>query len=148
MRDDRPLDPTNRRLLQLLQQDGRLSATALGRALGLSRTAVQDRMRRLEAAGVIAGYAAIICEPDQPIDPGAGVEALLSVTITRRPCAPVLAWLRALPQVQAVFSVAGPVDAVIRVRVADAAALSAVTDRLAADPRIGQISAQVVLQAL
>ena len=43
MRNDGKLDPTNRRMLALLQEDGRISASALGRKLGLSRTAVQDR---------------------------------------------------------------------------------------------------------
>jgi Lrp/AsnC family transcriptional regulator, leucine-responsive regulatory protein len=50
------LDATNRRLLQELQSDARLSLAELGRRVGLSSPAVADRLSRLERDGVIAGY--------------------------------------------------------------------------------------------
>ena len=52
------LDATNRRLLQELQADARLSLAELGRRVGLSSPAVAERLRRLEDEGVIAGYRA------------------------------------------------------------------------------------------
>jgi Lrp/AsnC family leucine-responsive transcriptional regulator len=50
------LDETNVRLLGELQEDARMSLAELGRRVGLSAPAVAERMRRLEQAGVIAGY--------------------------------------------------------------------------------------------
>ena len=50
------LDETGWRLLQELQQDGRLSYSELGKRVALSSPAVADRMRRMEDAGIIAGY--------------------------------------------------------------------------------------------
>ena len=50
------LDNRDWRLLEELQGDGRLSFAELGRRVGLSPPAVAERMRRLETAGVIAGY--------------------------------------------------------------------------------------------
>ena len=50
------LDPTNRRLLEELRDDPRASYAELGRRVGLSPPAVADRVGRLEAAGIIAGY--------------------------------------------------------------------------------------------
>ena len=52
------LDGPNRALLELLQQDGRLSIAELGRRVGLSSPAVAERVQRLQATGVITGYRA------------------------------------------------------------------------------------------
>lgn len=58
--DERLLDETNRRLLDALQQDGRASYRELGDLVGLSPPAVADRIKRLEEAGVIIGYRAVV----------------------------------------------------------------------------------------
>jgi len=50
------LDPTNRRLLEALSTDARVSMVELGRQVGMSAPAVRDRIARLEEAGVIRGY--------------------------------------------------------------------------------------------
>lgn len=52
------MDNLDRSLVRMLQKDGRLSHEAIAREVGLSRPAVHDRIRRLEAAGVIRGYRA------------------------------------------------------------------------------------------
>ena len=54
------IDLHNRALLEALQQDARLSYSALARKVGLSQPAVAERVRRLEEAGVINGYRALI----------------------------------------------------------------------------------------
>src|SRR5262245_50760205 len=52
------LDDVNRRLLVALSRDGRRPAAALAKDLGLSRQAVTERIRELEARGIIRGYRA------------------------------------------------------------------------------------------
>lgn len=54
------LDDLDRRLLGLLQQDGRATSVELARRLALSPPGLQRRLRRLEAAGVIRGYTALV----------------------------------------------------------------------------------------
>ena len=54
------LDDLDRRLLALLQQDGRATSVELARRLDLSPPGLQRRLRRLEAAGVIRGYTALV----------------------------------------------------------------------------------------
>jgi Lrp/AsnC family leucine-responsive transcriptional regulator len=54
------LDETGRQILKILQEDGRISFNELGRRVGLSSPAVAERVRRMEEAGVILGYKAIV----------------------------------------------------------------------------------------
>ena len=50
------IDSIDRRILDLLQQDGRLTMTELGERVGLSTTPCTERVRRLEEEGTILGY--------------------------------------------------------------------------------------------
>ncbi|WP_222565905.1 winged helix-turn-helix transcriptional regulator [Novilysobacter antarcticus] len=52
----RPLDKIDRKILRVLQQDGRISFTELGERVGLSTSPCTERVRRLERDGVITGY--------------------------------------------------------------------------------------------
>lgn len=54
------LDPINRQILDVLQVNGRVSMTELGKEISLSVPAVKERVRKLEEQGVIEGYRAII----------------------------------------------------------------------------------------
>jgi Lrp/AsnC family leucine-responsive transcriptional regulator len=57
------LDRIDNQILSLLRQDGRMSHAAIAKQVGLSGPAVHERVRKLEQAGVIAGYTAVI-DPD------------------------------------------------------------------------------------
>lgn len=133
----------NLKLLDLLKADGRRSASSLGNALGLSRTAVQGRMKRLETAGILAGYTVRLNLPVEEL-----FQALVHGKILERPCAPVLVWLSNLPEVEKVVSVSGETDFVIWAHLADATALSRFVDLVATDKRIGSVTSQVILQTL
>ncbi|MFE2293074.1 Lrp/AsnC family transcriptional regulator [Streptomyces sp. NPDC059452] len=53
-------DATDWRILDVLQRDGRATFAELARAVAMSPSAVTERVRRLEEAGVISGYAAVV----------------------------------------------------------------------------------------
>ncbi|HEX5512279.1 MAG TPA: AsnC family transcriptional regulator, partial [Actinomycetales bacterium] len=55
-----PLDSTDWAILRELQADARTPVRALGEAVGLSPSAVAERKRRLEEAGVVSGYRAVV----------------------------------------------------------------------------------------
>lgn len=57
---DPKMDEINRNILTLLQEDGRMSMTELGKKISLSIPAVTERVKRLEESGVIEGYGAKI----------------------------------------------------------------------------------------
>ena len=54
------LDAIDRRILRLLREDGRMSHAAVAKTVGLSGPAVHDRVRKLEVAGIISGYTAVL----------------------------------------------------------------------------------------
>ena len=54
------MESTDEQIIGLLSRDGRMSYTDLGKATGLSTSAAQQRVRRLEQRGVIQGYKAVI----------------------------------------------------------------------------------------
>ncbi len=141
MRNDGELDAIDRKLLALLQADARASFTALARDAGLSRTAIQERMAKLERDGVILGYTVRIA--DRPKAPT--TRAMLSLRIRTRPCAAVLDRFRNWPEVVACYSLAGPVDAMLIVEAEDAPALSRLVDRLSAVPGVGGIETAPIL---
>lgn len=133
------LDRTNKRILVLLERNARMSAAAIGRDIGLSRPAVQERIARMERDGVIERYRV-------ETSPGADmVRARLFITIAERPCDRALRWIASLEGVSTVCSLAGEVDAIAEVAVPTAADLSRLNDTIARSELIASSVSRVVL---
>ena len=114
------MEETDRSIVALLADDGRMSFTELARHTGLSVSAAQQRVRRLERRGVIKGYAALI-DPDEA---GLPLTAFISIK-PFDPAAPddAPARLAHLPAIEACHSVAGEENYILKVRVGSPAAL-------------------------
>ena len=114
------MEEINRRIVSLLSRDGRMSFTELARQTGLSVSAAQQRVRRLERRGVIRGYAALV----NPDDAGLPLTAFISIK-PFDPAAPddAPSRLAYLPAIEACHSVAGEENYILKVRVASPAAL-------------------------
>src|SRR3954451_138402 len=116
------LDPTDSEILRILREDGRISWRDLGAAVGLSANAAAERVRRLHAAGVITGFAALI-------DPAAGgrhLEALVGVTLAKGVDSDAFAVAAArLEPVTEVLHLSGSPDYQLRVACRDTAELDA-----------------------
>ena len=119
-----------------------MTLTALAQGVGLSRTAVQARIARLEREKVIVGYRAVLAEPRD--DRGLG--AVISIVFSQRPCFPVVAKFRHWPEITDYYSVTGAIDAYMVVRVKDAQALADLVDRLSAISGVGSASSAVILK--
>ena len=115
-----PLEPIDRAILRELTQDGRCSFTDLAERVGLSVSAVHQRVRRLEQRGVLKGYAARV-DGEQV---GLPLTAFISLTPID-PAAPddYPHRLEHLAAVEACYSVAGDASYVLKVRVAGPTAL-------------------------
>lgn len=121
------LEDIDREILRLLLGDGRMSYTDLGKATGLSTSAVHQRVRRLEQRGVIQGYRAVV--DFEAI--GLPLTAFVSVT-PLDPAAPddVAERLAGLPEIEACHSVAGSENYILKVRVATPSALEELLARI------------------
>ncbi len=134
------LDPTNRRILAELTRNARQSTAAIGRAVNLSRQAVQDRIRAMEDQNLITGYHVAVTETAAPL------RAMILLRFATRPCAPALEWLTAAPGITYVASLAGEWDAMAMVAVADTDALTQLNDQIAKSPLIERAQSQIVLK--
>lgn len=134
-------DRIDDQLVALLRQNARMSVAALSKAVNLSRTAVQARIARLERERVIVGYQAILGE--RAADAHLG--AILALTFSQRPCAPVVARFRHWPEILHHYSVTGPVDGYLVVQVTGPAALSDLVSRLSALDGVASVASAVML---
>ena len=139
------LDRIDRRLLALLQTDGRLSVAELARRVHLSPTPCFERVRRLEREGYIRGYAADL----DPAKLGAGLIAFVEVQIDRT-TPDVFNRFRdgviSLDPVQECHMVAGGFDYLLKVRTADMTAYRRFLEDLAALAGVEQTHTYVVME--
>lgn len=114
------MEETNQTIISLLSADGRMSFTELARRTGLSVSAAQQRVRRLEQRGVIMGYSAMINAEEI----GLPLTAFVSIK-PFDPAAPDDAPQRLahLTAIEACHSVAGDENYILKVRVASPRAL-------------------------
>lgn len=113
------LDRIDCDILNLLQKDARLSNKELASAVGLAPSSCLTRVQRLRSAGVLRGAHAEV----DPAAMGVGLQALIAVQLRQHSRAQVKAfWKHALglPEVLAVFHVAGTHDFQVHVAVRDA----------------------------
>jgi Lrp/AsnC family transcriptional regulator, leucine-responsive regulatory protein len=121
------VEDTDRKILTLLAVDGRMSFTDLGKATGLSTSAVHQRVKRLEKRGLIQGYCASI-DHDQI---GLPLTAFVSVTPID-PAEPddYPTRLRDVSEIESCWSVAGDESYILKVRVPTPAALEDLLARI------------------
>jgi Lrp/AsnC family leucine-responsive transcriptional regulator len=136
------MDAVDRQLLEALRTNARAGWAELGRRIGLSGPSVQERVRRLEERGVIAGYRAVV----SPAAVGLGVSALIGL-IQRDDVESedVAAQLREVGEVEDCWYVAGEENFVVKVRAADVAALELVVAKLRRLPGVSRTRTTVVL---
>lgn len=139
---DRQLDDLDRALLARLAADARATHTELGRAVGLSRTAVLARVQRLERAGIIRGYRAEVVLPEA----ATAHRARVGLVVRTTDVSGYVGRLRALPEVREIETVAGEYDLIVLVAGPDARTLDAVLDRIAAWRETVRTTTWVVLR--
>ena len=120
------MDETDRALLELLAENARTPVAMLARRLGLARSTVQARIDRLEARGVIAGYALRLGENATR----ATIRATVLLMLEPRATAAVLTRLKALPQVEAAHTASGRFDMILSLAARSTAELDDTLDRI------------------
>ena len=132
----------DRQLIDLLRANGRASYAELARQVGLSSPAVHERVGKLEAAGVVTGYRAVV----DPSAVGLDVTALIGVSESDSvDDTGVEAALREMPEVEDCWRVAGSEAFVLKVRVTDIPALEAAINALNRIEGVARTRTTVVL---
>ena len=135
------LTPKDQELISLLRVNAREPVSALARKLSLSRTTVQDRLRRLEQTGIIAGYQVRLSEN---IEQG-GIRAFVTVEVEPKRTNDVSRALLKMPQVEALYSVSGKYDLIGLVRTSSAQDMDKLLDVVGVIPGVTGTESAVIL---
>ena len=135
------LDRIDRRILAILQEDGRIANVELAERIGLSPTSIGERLKRLQREGVVAGYTV-------RMHPGANarmlqVHVLLNIDTKRTEA--VVAALRAMPQVRAVYAISGSFDCLAFVEGETTGEIDRALDAIGAIPGVSRTQSSLVL---
>lgn len=138
------LDDTDRRLIALLRENGRLPSATLARHLGVSRGTVQNRVDRLVASGVILGFTVRLSGEAE----AAAVRAIMAVEVRSADMRAVVAALRRMPEVGRVWSTNGRWDLVAEINAGDLAALDRTLTAIRALKAVANSETSILLAAL
>jgi Lrp/AsnC family transcriptional regulator, leucine-responsive regulatory protein len=136
------LDPVDERIVELLLEDGRRSASEVGRHVGLSPAAAKRRIDRLEELGVITGYRAVLDHAKL----GRQIEAFVELRFAgRTQVDDIESTVAGMPELVEAFTTAGDPDALVRLRVADLDHLKRAIDRIRRSGKVTGTKTLIVL---
>jgi Lrp/AsnC family leucine-responsive transcriptional regulator len=142
------LDRYDAAILRALAEDGRMPVTELARRVGLTKTPVQARVKRLEDAGVIAGYRAVL----NPIRMGMAHVAYVEVRLSDTREAALQAFNRAVrgvPEIEECHMMAAGFDYLMKVRTSNIADYRRVLgERISTLPHVASTSTYVAMEAV
>lgn len=142
------LDRIDRKILHILQRDGRISNIELSRSISLSPTPCLERVRRLEREGYITGYVALA----DPVKLNANLSAFIQVLLTSTTTGDLQSFnqqMLDLEEVESCHMVAGGFDYLIKIRCADMGHYQKfLGEKLASIPLISQTHTYVVIESV
>lgn len=146
--DQIELDRFDRSIVTVLAEDGRISITDLAKRIGLSKSPTQARLRRLEEAGVIRGYRALLDPIRLGLDHVAFVEVRLEDT-REAALAAFAAAVAKIPEIEQCHLIAGNFDYLMKVRTSDMRAYRKVlAEKISTLPHVSNTSTYVAMQAI
>jgi DNA-binding Lrp family transcriptional regulator len=128
-------------LLGLLKLNAREPIAALARKLGVSRTTIQDRLKRLEESGVISGYAVRLGKAAR----APGISALVTLGVEPRQQIDVAKMIGTYPQVETLHTVSGKFDLVAMVKTETAEDMDKLIDKIGQLKGVSDIETAVIL---
>ena len=134
------LDPTDLAILSILQGEGRLGVTEIGRRVNLSQPAVSARIKRLEQAGIITGFRAVV----DPRRVGLSIHAVVRLRTTHARITAALDHFATVPEIISLYRLTGEDCFLIDIHAASAERLEALVDSIA---RFGPVTTSLVLRS-
>lgn len=142
------LDGFDRKILNVLGEDGRISVADLARRIGLSKSPTQTRLRRLESEGIITGYRALI----DPIRLGLDHVAFVEVKLTDTREAALTKFNAAvarIPEIEQAHLMASHFDYLLKVRTRSMSDYRQVLgEKISSLPHVSATSTYVAMQAV
>lgn len=132
------MDITDYRIIEILQDDGRISMKDLGKIVGLTSPAVSERVKRLEESGVIEGYRAIV----NPDSLGRVIKAFIHISLANNKYAEFLETAKKDHRIVECHHVTGDDCSLLKVMVKDMYELEAVIESI---KKIGSTKTSVIL---
>ncbi len=143
MADD--LDDIDRRMLEELRADGRMSVRALAERVRVSRANAYARLERLTTTGVITGYTVLV----DPVKTGLATSAYVTLSIQQNSWRSLRDRLQSIEEVRHMALVGGDFDVMLLVRAADNAALRRVVlDELPSIPEVHSSRTSLIFEDL
>jgi len=146
--DQIELDRYDRKILDVMARDGRVSITDLAKEVGLSKSPTQARLRRLEAEGVITGYRAML----DPVRLGLDHVAFVEVKLNDTRETALRAFNKAIsqmPEVEQAHMIASNFDYLLKVRTTNMSAYRTVLgEKISSLPHVASTSTFVVMEAV
>ena len=138
------IDETDARILEILQRDGRESYAEVGQAVGMSGPSAHERVKKLEARGVIRGYSALV----DPTLLGYGV---LAFTFIKQVPGTIATDLTGnfveIDEIEECHHIAGEADYLLKVRATDTRHLERVLHKIQVVPHVLTTETQVVFSS-
>ena len=142
------LDSIDRKILNILADDGRITVTDLAKQVGLSKTPCQIRMRKLEEQGFIHGYGAVL----DPEKLGEGHIAFVQVTLSDTRSNALHAFneaVRHIREIEQCHMIASNFDYLLKIRTRDMTNYRKVLgEKISALPHVSHTSTFVVMESV
>jgi Lrp/AsnC family leucine-responsive transcriptional regulator len=142
------MDKTDKKILNILQEHGRITNSKLAAEIGISPPAMLERVKRLEASGMIRQYAALIDREKA----GYGLLAIIIISVSLndiKSLTDVKGKLVILEEVQECYQLTGDVDFLLKVAVRDMPSYTSfINDKLTGIPGIQNIRTSFVLETV
>jgi Lrp/AsnC family leucine-responsive transcriptional regulator len=148
MQIDSEIDQFDRRILQALAEDGRMSVTDLAKRVGLSKTPCQVRLKRLMNDGYIVGFRAVLDPRRLGLEHVAFAEVRLSDT-REKALTEFNSAIMKIKEVEECHMIAGSFDYLLKVRTADIKKYRQVLgEKISSLPHVSNTSTFVVMQSV
>ena len=135
------LSAKDEELIALLRHNAREPVAVLARKLGVSRTTVQDRLRRLEEQGAISGYTVKLSS----VGVAPGISAMVTISVEPRRQIDVAKVIAKLTPVETLHTVSGKFDLLALVKTASAEDMDKLIDQIGLIAGVTEIETAVIL---
>ena len=136
------MDNLDQKLLALLQDNARTATTELARRLGVSRSTIQSRLKRLESQNIIEGYTVKLHDEYEKNS----LMAHVLIEATQKLSGQTFVALGKLTQLTSLFAISGDYDMIAMVRASSPLELNQLLDRIAVMPGVVRTNSSVILE--